>query len=368
MKILFLSNSIGGLKSFRMELIEYLLKRGDIVGICSPIEIKPDFFKDMGCRIFPLDMSRHGKNPFTELKMIKDIKSVLKSFNPDVVSAYTIKPNIYGSIACHKLNIPIINSVTGLGSAVENGGLMQKISVLLLKMGMKYADHVYFQNKESQDFFKTHNIKLKSQSLIAGSGVNLARFELTPYPSITNPIKFLYTGRILEAKGVGLFLEAAKQLSMKYKNVEFHIVGIKDDVKYSNLVDEYAEKGIIIFHGYQKDPRKFIAMSHCQIHPTYYPEGMSNVLLESAAMGRPAITTDRSGCREIVDNNITGYIISQRDQNALISAMERFINLPYEEKMQMGINAHNKVAKNFDRDSVVKEYISKIESLVLSKN
>lgn len=366
MKILFLSNSIGGLKSFRMELIEALKNIGYEVAICSPCEISADLFSKMGCKIYPLNMSRHGKNPFKELFLLKSYKTVIQDFYPDIVLSYTIKPNIYGSIICHKLKVPIICSVTGLGVAVENKGLMQMISVAMMKYALRFADHVYFQNIESQHFFSSHKISLKSQSLVAGSGVNLEKFGLKEYPSTDHHINFLYTGRILEAKGIGLYLNAAKILKAENPNLNFHIVGIKDDEKYSKMVDEFAEKGIIIFHGYQKDPRKFIELSHCQIHPTYYPEGMSNVLLESAAMGRPAITTDKSGCKEIVDDSITGYIIKQRDENSLIEAIRKFISLPFNQKRDFGLNAHNKVAKYFDRKIVVDEYIKKLELLTKS--
>lgn len=364
MKVLFLSNSIGGLKSFRMELIDTLLNGGNEVAICSPCEIDPSFFEEMGCKIYPVDMSRHGINPIKEFEMIGEYKKVLTDFNPDVALAYTIKPNVYGSIACHKLKVPIICSVTGLGSAVENGGMMQKISVFLMRYGMRYADHVYFQNQESLDFFHSHNIKLKSESLVAGSGVNIEKFALSEFPPTSEHIDFLYTGRILEAKGVGLYLNAANALKKEYPNLRFHIVGIKDDVKYSALVDEYHKKGIIIFHGYHKDPRRFIAESHCQVHPTYYPEGMSNVLLESASMGRPAITTDKSGCKEIVDDGQTGFIIPQQDEKALINAITRFVALPHEVKIEMGLKAHKKVSINFNRRDVVKEYIERMKSLI----
>lgn len=362
MNVLILSNSIGGLKSFRMELIEGLLMNGNKVGICSPCEISPDFFKNIGCEIFPIEMTRHGKNPFAEFKIFSEYKKIIKRFKPNVVSAYTIKPNIYGSLACYKLNIPIIASVTGLGSAVENGGLMQCISIYLMRVSLKYANHVYFQNKESMDFFEKHSINIKSKSLVAGSGVNLKRFSLAEYPT-GETVKFLYTGRILEAKGIGLYLDAAKEIKDKYPNIEFHIVGIKDDEKFSDLVDKYHNDGIIIFHGYQKDTREFIKRIHCQVHPTYYPEGMSNVLLESAAMGRPAITTDRSGCKEIVEDGVNGYVIPERDLPSLIKAIEKFIQLPLCEKQQMGLNAHYKVSREFDRKQVVDDYISRMKLL-----
>lgn len=364
MKVLFLSNSIGGLKSFRTEVIDRLLERGDRVAICSPLEVAPDFFANKGCVIYPVDMGRHSTNPLKELKMIGVYADVINSFKPDVILAYTIKPNLWGSIAAHRAGVPIIASVTGLGVALEGGGLLKKISVWLLRRGIRHADHVYFQNQESLDFFNNHGIRMKSCSLVSGSGVNLQKFHFSPYPSREDAVNFLYTGRILEAKGVGLFLEAARILRGERSDVRFHIVGIKDDVRYSSMVEDYAARGIVEFHGPQNDVRPFIEMSHCQVHPTYYPEGMSNILLESAAMGRPAITTDRSGCREIVDNGVTGFIVPQRDGAALIDAMRRFLALSDEERKAMGAAARAKVERCFDRAKVVDEYIDKAEFLI----
>ena len=363
MNILFLSNSIGGLKSFRMELIQKLRDNGHNVGICSPLEIEPTMFEEIGCTIFPIQMSRHGRNPLKELKLISIYQKIIKHFNPDICLAYTIKPNVYGSLACKRLKVPIISSVTGLGKVAEISGILQKVTLELMKFGLKNSDHVFFQNEESLNFLISNGVSLKSKSLVAGSGVNLEKFYFTEYPSEENGINFLYTGRILEEKGVGLYLEAARILTKEYPNVKFHIVGIKDDIKYSDMVDDYHSKGIITFHGYHQDPREFIKLSHCQVHPTYYPEGMSNVLLESSAMGRPAITTDRSGCREIIDDRKTGFIIGQRSIEELLSELRKFINLSWETKKLMGINARAKVEREFDRDTVIKDYISKIEEL-----
>lgn len=363
MKILFLSNSIGGLKSFRMEFIQKLLNNGHDVGICSPLEIEPTMFEEIGCTIFPIHLSRHGKNPLKELETISFYKQILKEFNPEICLAYTIKPNVYGSLACKKFKIPIISSVTGLGKVAELSGISQKLTLGLMKYGLKNSDHVFFQNEESLNFLVSKGLRFKSKSLVAGSGVNLDKFYFSEYPSQENGINFLYTGRILEQKGVGLFLEAARILTKEYSNVKFHIVGIKDDIKYSNMVDFYHSKKIIIFHGYHQDPRDFIKLSHCQVHPTYYPEGMSNVLLESSSMGRPAITTNRSGCKEIIDNGKTGFIISERSIDELVSAIKKFIELPWETKNLMGKNARAKVEKEFDRNIVIQNYISKIEEL-----
>lgn len=367
MRILFLSNSIGGLKSFRMELIQKLRKRGHDVGICSPVESEPIMFEEIGCSIFPIQMSRHGKNPFKEFKLISKYKKVIKKFNPDICLSYTIKPNIYGSIACSKLGIPIISSVTGLGKAEQISGILQKITLKLMKYGLKNSNHVFFQNEDSQKFLISHGVSMKSYSLVAGSGVNLEKFYFSEYPSTENGINFLYTGRILKEKGIGLYLEAARIITQEYSNVRFHLVGIKDDVKFSDMVDKYNELGIIIFHGHHQDPREFIKISHCQVHPTFYPEGMSNVLLESSAMGRPAITTDRAGCKEIIEDGKTGFTISQRSLEDLVMALRKFIELPWDSKRIMGVMARAKVVNEFDRNIVIQSYINKMEELTNQK-
>lgn len=363
MRILFLSNSIGGLMNFRRELIEELVEKGNNVLIGSSIERDPIYFRDLGCKIYPLTMSQRGMNPFKELKLIYDYKRLLNSTQPDIVLSYTIKPNIYGSIACRAYGIPIISSVTGLGTAVEGKGFIQNVTCRLLKYALKSTDHIFFQNRESLDFFCDKGIEPKSSSIIAGSGVNLEKFQFKCYPPKDEKIKFLFTGRILERKGVKLYIEAATTLKKEFPDVEFHLIGIKDDPELSALVENYHQSGTIIFHGQQSDVRPFIANIHCQIHPTYYPEGMSNVLLESAAVGRPAITTDRSGCKEIVEDGITGYIVPQHSLEALIEKMRIFINLSWEKKKEMGEAARLKVERDFDRRKVVDRYILKIEDL-----
>lgn len=367
MKILFLSNSIGGLRSFRYELIETLRKRGDEIFISSLIESSPKCFEDLGCKIISTKLSPRSKNPINEIKILKQYEQILNDIKPDIVLSYTIKPNIYGGVACRKYHIPIISSVTGLGVAIENQGLLQKISIVLYRWGLKRTDFVYFQNQESMDFFKIHNIKLQAQALIAGSGVNLNKFYLSEYPQNDDTIHFLFISRILAAKGIGQYLSAAQYHKKQHPNTHFHIVGIEDDPYYTEQIKQLHKEGIIEYHGQQNDVRPYIMMSHCLVHPSFYPEGLSNVLLESAAMGRPAITTDKSGCKEVVDNNITGYIVKQRDSNDLIDKIEQFIQLSYSEKRNMGIAAHEKVKKYFDRNNIVNEYIKRIDSLTKHK-
>ena len=167
---------------------------------------------------------------------------------------------------------------------------------------------------------------------------------------------------IRKEKGIDEYLATAKVIKQKYPNTEFHVLGGCEG-NYQQLLSELNDKGIIIYHGQQSDVRPFIANVHCTIHPTFYPEGMSNVLLESCAAGRAIITTDRAGCREIVDNGVNGFIVKQQDSKDLIEKVEQFIQLSFEDKKQMGLAARRKVEKEFDRNIVVNAYLEETNKL-----
>ena len=313
-------------------------------------------------------MSQRGTNPIDDYILFKEYKRIISGVNPSIVVAYTIKPNIYGSVACRQIGIPIIANVTGLGMALENEGILKNISVWLYRWGLKKTDFVFFQNQESADFFKKHRIRAKAQSVISGSGVNLEKFCFMDYPEDNGEVHFLYIGRILPKKGIQQFIDAAQYFHEHYSNVHFHIVGIKDDPYYTQQVLDLHEQGIITYHGKQFDIRPYVKNVHCLLHPSFYPEGISNVCLEASAMGRPVITTDKSGCRETVDDGVTGYIVKKQDSHDLIEKVEQFIKLPYAIKAEMGKNACRKVAEQFNRVDVVKNYLEKIDALALKNS
>lgn len=272
---------------------------------------------------------------------------------------YTIKPNVYGGMACRMERVPYITNITGLGSAIENGGIMQRIGLFLYKTSLKKASCVFFQNKENQQFFRSMRVIENNDRLIPGSGVNLNEYKLLDYPP-DDKIHFLFIARIMKEKGIEQYLDAAKHIREKYQNTVFHILGFCEEA-YENRLKDMEDSGLIKYHGMQNDVRDFHQISHCTIHPTYYPEGMSNVLLESAACGRPVITTNRSGCREIVDDTINGYIVEQQNSQDLIDQIEKFIALDYEIKKKMGLASREKVEKEFDKKIVVKAYLDEIK-------
>ncbi|MCD4711903.1 MAG: glycosyltransferase family 4 protein [Clostridiales bacterium] len=358
-KILILANNDIGLYKFRKELIEELLKDNHVF-ISLP---NGEFVKELvnlGCEFIDTNIDRRGINPITDLRLMFEYKKILNRVKPDVVLSYTIKPNVYGGMMCRLTKTPYIANITGLGTAVENGGVLQSITIFLYKLALKNASCVFFQNKENAEFINSKGIIKGKQKIIPGSGVNLDHYELLDYPE-DDTINFLFISRVMKQKGVDQYLDAAKHIREKHHNTQFHILGFCEE-SYEEKLKYLHENGVVKYHGMQSDVRKFHQISHCTIHPTYYPEGISNVLLESAACGRPVITTNRSGCREIVDDGINGYIVEKQNSQDLIEKVEKFLKLSYEEKKVMGLAGRVKVEREFDRQIVIEAYIEEIRT------
>lgn len=342
----------------RAEVIQKFLKKYKVY-ICYPYGPNADKFKKMGAKFININIDRRGTNPFHDLKLYNEYKAMIKEIKPDVVLTYSIKPNVYAGMVCKKFNIPYIANITGLGTALENPGILQKFAVMLHKIAFKRINCVFLQNEENLKFFKDRKIAHGKYRLIPGSGVNLDKFSVLEYPK-NDTIEFLFIARVMKEKGIDQYLKAAEVIRKRHPTTVFHILGFCEEA-YEDKLKHFQDKGIIHYHGMQKDVRSFIKRSHCTIHPSYYPEGMSNVCLESQASGRPVITTNRSGCRETVEDGVTGYIFPIMDDELLIEKIEQFINLTHEQKKQMGLNARKKVEKEFDRKIVIDAYIREIE-------
>ena len=359
-RVLFLVNHDVVIYNFRLEVVEKLLETGYEVHISSPYGERIDDLIALGARYHEIVIDRHGMNPVAEISLLRDYQKLMKKIKPDFVLGFTIKPNIYGAIAARKAGIPFVANITGLGTAVENGGWKQKMFVKMYKFAFKDIQRVFFQNTENQKFFIDNQIAIGKHRLIPGSGVNLERFPLREYPEENGIVRFAFISRIMKEKGIDYYLAAAKSIKKKYPDAEFHICGFCE-AEYQGKLDEYVENETVIYHGMIRDVSEFLKNIHCVVHPTYYPEGISNVLLEACASGRPIITTDRAGCREVVDNNVNGFMIPQKNGKKLVESIDRFIKLSYDEKRQMGISGRNKVEKEFDRQIVVNAYTEEIK-------
>lgn len=360
MKVLIVANADIGLYKFRKELLEELVKENEVY-IALP---KGEFYDDLvaiGCRYIVTDLDRHGTNPIKELKVVSLYKRIIKEIKPNIVFTYTIKPNVYAGMACASLGVPYVANVTGLGTSVENPGPMQFVTVNLYKYGMRKAQKVFFQNTENRDFMLKHKVVKGAHDLLPGSGVNLNNYVVAEYPN-GDTVDFVFVSRIMKEKGIDQYLDAAKAIRKNHPGTRFHICGFCEQA-YEEELQKLNADGTIIYHGLVKDMAAIYRQMGCTVHPTYYPEGLSNVLLESAASGRPIITTDRAGCREVVDNGVNGFVVKEKDSRDLIEKIEKFLTLSKEERKAMGLAGRAKVEREFDRQIVIKAYMEEMKGV-----
>lgn len=362
-KILILSNSIDGLFSFRKEVVKTILSKGYEVYISVPKgnTEKEEYFIKEGCLIEYLFIDRRGINPIQDLKLFFRYKTLMKKIKPSVVLTYTIKPNIYGGFAARCVHIPQLANITGLGSSINNDGIIQKIALILYKLGLYKTAITFYQNNTIKEFCEKNRIGKKG-ILLPGSGVDLKWNPFQEYPTEI-PLKFLFIGRVMKDKGIDEFISMANYIRSKYSTyVEFHVLGGCEE-NYKDILLDLQKKQIIYWHGFVSDIRPYIKDSHCTILPSYH-EGMANVLLESCAAGRPIIASNISGCKEIINDGINGFLCEARNSNSLIEKVELFISLPNNVKAEMGFAARKKVENEFDRNLVIETYMEEIENIL----
>lgn len=365
-KVLILGNSHLVVFRFRGELIEQLVSAGYEVSVCfpnGPFGEGEATAKQYACEFIESHMERRGTNPIKDILIINEYFKIIKKVKPDVVLAYTVKPDVYGGIVCRFLKVPFIPNITGLGKGLDEEGLIQKITILLYKMSVKKARCVFFQNDSDKLFFDNHGIGYQNGRILPGSGVNLEKFQPLPYPEEETPVSFIYVARVMKAKGIEQYFEAAHQIRQKYPDTEFHICGYCEE-NYKTAIEEKVVCKEVIYHGLVDDVRQYEKKCHCVVLPSFHPEGVSNVLLEGAACGRPLITTDHAGCREAIEDGVTGFIVQQRDSKDLIEKMIRFIELPNSQRKIMGELGRKKIEKEFSRQIVVDAYMKEIQSIV----
>lgn len=360
-KVLILANNASGLYDFRNELLLRLLQEYE-VHVSLPDEDTVPEIAGEGCIVHHTDLERRGMNPIKDGKLMLDYARLIKKIRPNAVLTYTIKPNIYGSLICRISRIPYIVNITGLGSAFEDGGILQKIVVVLYKMALKKAECVFFQNSRNRDIFAGFGIKGKKERMVPGSGVNLDRHVFETYPEMDEPIKIVFVGRIMKEKGIDELLYGAEKIKQQYPNVIFELIGSFED-DYKELIEKKEQEGIVRFVGYQKIIHPYYKKSSAAIVPSYH-EGMSNVILEASATGRPVLAADIPGCREGFNDGITGIGFEPRQQQACYEAIKRFVELPYEDRREMGQRARQKMEKEFDRRIVVESYIEEIQQII----
>lgn len=351
--------------NFRKELVERLLKEGYKVIISSPYGRKFDELIEKGCVFVDTPMHRRSKNFFHDLPLFfKYIFTMLK-YHPGVVITYTIKPNLYGSIAAKILRIPCIMNITGLGTELENGGATKTALISALKPLMKASYCVFFQNIVHLNMFKEMEIIKNNYKLVAGSGVNLKEHKVLPYNKNNDDINFLFVGRLMYEKGIGELVEATKIAKEKNPAITVTALGFCED-EYEETFKKLNAENTIEYLPYTDDVDAVIKKCDAVINPSYH-EGMSNALLEGAACGRPVLASNVTGCVETLDDGKTGLIFKVKNAQDIAEKMLIFADLPSEARREMGINGRKKVEREFDREDVVDSYMEEIRKILKIK-
>lgn len=375
MKILLISNSSRDLYLFKKELIIELsnpnsyidnnpLRSNDIY-ICVPSNDNNNKFEELGCQVINIDVDRRGTSIFKDAKLLINYLEAIKNIEPDVTMTFTIKPNVYGGLACRITNTKYITGVMGLGSSIRSNNYLSKFIGFLYKTGSKASSYINFENKADLDYFNKNIYDNNKSYLLPGSGVNLDKFKYKEYPRDDGTVRFLTIGRVMRDKGSYELLEAAKIIKDRYNNVEFNFVGLFEEDRLKSEFLKADQLGIINYLGYRKDVPEVIEKCHCIIHPSYH-EGLSNALLEAAASGRPVIASDVPGCRETYLNNVTGLSINPKNIESIVKAIEDFIEKDYESKKLMGIKARKYIEDRFDRKDVVAKHIEQINNITFN--
>lgn len=369
--IALLTNNDDDVYCFRKELIEALIAEGYELLISCPDGPKFELMKDIPYIYDNPDIDRRGTNPVKDFGLLMHYRKLFKQYHPAVVLTYTAKPNVYASIVAHSLGIPVINNLTGLGSVANESGMKQAFIMWLFKLAYQKSACMMFQNATNMQVAIDQGMVNGDYKLIPGSGVNTDRYPLHPYPAGGDgkegePIVFNYIGRVLHDKGVDDYIEAAKRIKAKYPQTEFNMLGFIEptEIHYEEDLRILGEQGIVLYRGSQKDVKPWVARAHATIHPSTYGEGMSNVLLESASMGRFIITTNNPGCQETLEHEKTGFIYQGGNVDALVETIERFLAMPNETRQKMGEAGRERVKAQFSREFVIKAYKEKINELL----
>ncbi len=371
MKIILTSNTSWSLWNFRISLIRALKEKSfEIYAVAPYDEFSKNLKKEF--KYYEIkNLDRKKINPFKDLKILKEYIDIYRKIKPDLVINFTIKPNIYSSFACGILKIKSISVVTGLGYVFVKGGILEKVVSLLYKTAFNFNERIIFQNEDDQKIFINKGIITQPKSfLIKSSGVNTTHFSPDFCKNIEkekNKFIFLLIARLLWDKGIKEFVEAGKKLKEKYPYAEFWLLGGLDKGNPSAIpedkIREWEEESIIKYIGLSKDVRPYICQADCIVLPSYYREGVPRSLLEAMAMGKPIITTDAPGCRDVVDKEINGFLVKQKDANSLKNAMEKMINLTEEKRIEMGIKGRDKAIKEFDDKIIIDKYLEIIHQI-----
>jgi len=369
-------NTSWNIYNFRLGLLHTLQDDGYKIVCIAPKDEYSEKLEALGFEYYNIDINNKGTNPLEDAKLVFAFYRLYKEIAPDVLLQYTIKPNIYGSMAAGILGIPVISNISGLGTVFLNDSISSKIARFLYKVALKVPKKVFYQNAHDRALFINSGlVKVEKTDLLPGSGIDTETFKPLedPVKESQKPLQFLFIARLVKDKGLEEFVQAAQILSAtgyglgvtkeqeqkNYKKLEFCILGAFYPGNPSAISEDemkvWEEEGSVKYLGVSDDVKSVIAEADCIVLPSYR-EGLSRVLLEAASMAKPIITTNVPGCREVVDDGINGYLCEVKDADSLAEQMEKMILLSEVERREMGRRGREKVMKEFDEKIVIGKY------------
>ena len=371
-KILINVNTTWNLFNFRAGLIGELIRQGYEVVAVAPRDEYVSKLELLGCRFVHLEIDNQGTHPVRDLLLIWRYWILLRTEKPDLCLFYTVKPNIYGSVASKFCGVPFINNVAGLGAVFIESGWLREFVSTLYKLAFRNSSKVFFQNKDDlQLFLENKLISRQSTDVLPGSGIDLNRFfpvEVGLDVTINQPFKFLLIARMLKDKGVVEYVKAAQILKESGINAEFCLLGFLDVQNPAAISTEqmktWTEQRFVTYLGSSNDVRGHIAQAHCIVLPSYR-EGTPRSLLEAAAMAKPIIATNVVGCKEVVVDGENGMLCEAKNAIDLASKMKEMLMISDDERRLMGKKGRLKMEREFDEEIVIQKYLHAI-SLVLN--
>ena len=373
-KILISLNTAWNLLNFRAGLIGGLVSSGYEVVAVAPKDEYVVKLELLGCRFVHLEMDNQGTHPIRDLLLLWRFFRLLKTEKPDLCLFYTVKPNVYGSLASRLCGIPFINNVSGLGAVFIQGGWLSRFVSALYRLAFRNSNRVFFQNRDDLGLFLENKlVKVVLTDVLPGSGINLLRFtpnDDSDRKSLNTPFRFLLIARMLKDKGVVEFVNAAQLLKESGVKAEFCLLGFLDVQNpaaiSSEQMKEWTDQGFVKYLGVSDDVREHIASADCIVLPSYR-EGTPRTLLEAAAMGKPIITTNVVGCKEVVEHGVNGFLCEVKNTQDLALKMKELLLLSDEQRRLMGESGRLKMEKEFDENIVIQKYLQAIDLALLEQ-
>ena len=367
-KILISINTAWNLLNFRAGLIHGLISSGFEVIALAPQDKYVAELELLGCRFVHLEMDNQGTHPVRDFLLLRRYWRLIKIEKPDLCLFYTIKPNVYGSLASTICGIPFINNVSGLGAVFIQDGWLRHLVSALYRLAFRNSNQVFFQNHDDLELFLENKlVKVGLTDVLPGSGVNLNRF--TPVDDddrkpLALPFRFLLIARMLKDKGVVEFVNAAQLIKESGVKAEFCLLGFLDVENpaaiSSEQMKQWTDQGVVKYLGTSDDVREHIAMADCIVLPSYR-EGTPRTLLEAAAMAKPIITTNVVGCKEVVEHGVNGFLCEVKNAQDLALKMKEMLFLSEDQRKLMGQNGRLKMEKEFDENIVIQKYLQAID-------